>query len=623
MAVDLIVGVAAIFQYAAAFLALRVLRITGRDPAWLLIAAVAFLMAVRRTVVLYHSLSHDVVQPPDLAAECVGLGISVLMLVGIARIGPFFLSVLRSKEELRKRSYDLGERVKELNCLYEMARLSQQPDVSLERLIQGTVDLIPPAWPFPDITCARIVLGGQDFATGDFKETPWKLDRDIVVRGKKVGALEVYYREARLGDDEEMFREEQHHLLSAVAGRLGRIIERVRAEEDRDALQEQLHQAHKMEAVGQLAAGVAHDFSNLLTVIRGHADRAGMMLADETRARRELELVQEATHRAADLTRALLTFSRKLPSEKTPVDLCTVVRESERLLRRVLPAVVGLEVEVPSGVPLWVNADQTQVQQVILNLAINARDAMPDGGTLRVALLSTTESDVGDRPEPSGSCGSSVRLVVTDTGVGMPPEVQTHIFEPFYTTKTRGQGTGLGLSIVHGIVQDHGGRIEVRSVVNEGTTFIVVLPCIGSGAVSQPVAPPAITSQGNGELILLAEDDQHVRGIMASTLESLGYEVALAADGPTVLEVSARCDDEIRLLILDADLPGRSGSDCLGELRNRAVDTPAIVITGNVDFDSCELDDKTILLRKPFGMPELASAVSEALGRSSERERQS
>ncbi len=608
MALDVVVGLATVFQYAAAVLALRVLRITGKDPAWLLIAAVAFLMAVRRSVVLYHSLSHDAVQPPDLAAECVGLAISLLMLIGIARIGPFFLAVLRSKEELRKRSEDLAERVRELNCLYEMVRLSQRPDASLDHVIQGTVDLIPPAWRFPQITCARIVLEGRSYVTADFKETAWKLDRDIVVHGERAGVLEVYYRESRAGQEGALFLEEQRRLASAVAGRLGRIIERVRAEEDRRTLHEQLHQAHKMEAIGQLAAGVAHDFSNLLTVIRGHAERADTMWADASRARKELELVQEATHRAADLTRALLTFSRKLPTEKKPLDLRTVVLESERLLRRVLPAAVGLTVDATSGSPIWVNADQTQLHQVILNLAINARDAMPQGGSLRVALLPKAEADPVDAPESPQSNGSTVRLVIADTGVGMPPEVQAHMFEPFYTTKTRGEGTGLGLSIVHGIVQDHGGCIEVQSEIGKGTTFTVVLPRIEACAAPAPVKPGTITSQGNGELILLAEDDQHVRGIIASTLESLGYEVIFAEDGLMVLDAFAQRDDEIQLFILDADLPERSGAECLRDLRGRGVETPAIVITGNVEFDAGELDDLTVLLRKPFGMPELDRA---------------
>lgn len=620
MTVNFVVGLAAVIQYAAAIWALRVLRITGRQMAWMLIAAVAFLQAVRRSMVLYRSLSDDVAHPPDMAAECVALAISVLMLVGVARIGPFFLSILQSREEARKRSVDLRERVRELNCLFGMANLVEQPDVSLEKVIQGTVNLIPPAWRYPERTCARIALEGQVFDTTGFVDTPWKLDRDIVVYGERVGVVEVYYREKTLEDDKELFLKEERSLINAIAGRLGRIIERVRIEEDRVALQEQLHQAHKMEAVGLLAAGVAHDFSNLLTVVRGHTDRAAAVLADQDQARKELELIREATRQATDLTRSLLTFSRKLPTEKRPVDLCTVVQESERLLRRVLPAAVKLEVDVICEPPLWVNADQMQLQQVVLNLAINARDAMPDGGTVRVALSPIAEADADDLAEASESGGPSARLALMDTGVGMPPEVLSRIFEPFYTTKARGQGTGLGLSIVHGVVKDHGGRIEVQSEVGKGTTFTIVLPGIQAVPVREAAAPLTITPQGTGQLILLAEDDRHVRGIIASTLESLGYEVVQSDDGPTALGVFAQYRDVIRLLVLDADLPERSGPDCLRELREAGVKTPAIVITGNVALDSDELDDETILLRKPFGMPELAATVSEAFARGARRE---
>ena len=623
MAVNFVVGVAALFQYAAALLALRVLRITGKDPAWLLIAVVAFLMAVRRSIVLFRSLSHDVTHPPDPAAEWVALAISVFMLVGVSRIGPFFLAVLRSKEELRKRSYDLGERVKELNCLYQMAGLIEQPDVSLEQVIQGTAELIPPAWRYPELACARITLEGQAFATANFKDTPWKLGRDIMVRGKRVGDLEVCYREKPALEDEGLFPREEQHLVKAITERLGRTIERVRAEEDREMLQEQLHQAHKMEAIGLLAAGVAHDFSNLLTVIRGHADRAGAMLADGDGARKEVELIREATHRAADLTRALLTFGRKLPTDKSPIDLRTVVQESERLLHRVLPAAIKLDVDIASEPPLWVNADQTQVHQVILNLAINARDAMPDGGALRVSLSSMAESDVQNLPGTLALGGQLACLVVTDTGAGIPPEFQTRIFEPFYTTKPRGQGTGLGLSIVHGVIREHGGHIEVKSELGKGTTFTVFLPCIPSGEAAQQAAPAMITPTGKGELFLLAEDDQHVLGMIASTLDSLGYKVVLASDGVSVLEMYAQHAEDIRLLILDVDLPEKSGPECVKELRESGLNTPAIMITGSVDFDAATLDDKTILLRKPFGMPELASTVSEALGRDPGQEAQS
>ncbi len=605
---------AALLQYAAAVFALRVLRITGKDAAWLLIAAVAFLMAVHRSVVLYRCVSLDQAYPPDLAAECVGLAISVLMLVGVLRIGPFFLSFLRSKEELRKRSDDLANRVKELNCLYKMADLVGGPKVSLEQVIQGTADLIPPAWQYSELACARITLEGQVITTDNFEETPWKLSHDVVAHGNRVGAVEVCYREKPSEEGERVFPKEERYLLKVIADRLGGMIERVRTEEDKEALQEQLHQAHKMEAVGQLAAGVAHDFSNWNTVIRGHVDRACTVLADRDEARKELALVQEAIQEAADLAWALLTFSRKLPTQKKLVDLCAVVEESERLLRSVLPAAINVEVDVACRAPLWVRGDQTQIHQVILNLAINAHDAMPDGGTLRLVLSSTLESDTGDLVEASASRRSFACLVIADTGLGMPPEIQTRIFEPFYTTKDRNQRTGLGLSTVHGIVRDHGGHIGVRSEVGKGSTFTVLLPCIRSGGIAEPVTATTITRKGNGELILLAEDDQHVRAIIASTLESLGYDVTLADDTSTILEAFARHRNEVRLLILDADIPEESRAECLRKLRETGVMAPAIIVTGDANVDSSRLDNRTVALHKPFGMPELASVVAQALG---------
>jgi hypothetical protein len=196
---NVVVGLAAVVQYAAAILALRVLRITGRDPTWLLIAAVAFLMAIRRSIVLYLSLSHDAAHPPDMLGESVALAISVLMLVGVARIGPFFLSILRSREELRNRSDALARRVKELNCLYGMANLVEQPEISLKQVLQGTVALIPDAWPRPELTCARIELEEQSYGTTNFKETRQCLACDIAARGEPVhgGRAEAHQGDRR------------------------------------------------------------------------------------------------------------------------------------------------------------------------------------------------------------------------------------------------------------------------------------------------------------------------------------------------------------------------------------------------------------------------------------------
>lgn len=614
MIANLVVGLAAVVQYAAAALALRVPRVMRREPAWMFIAAVAFLMAIRRSIVLYRSLSHDTTHPSDLAGESVALAISVLMVVGIARIGPFFLSIVRSRDELQSKTRDLRERVKELDCLFAMADLVNRPGASLEDTLQGAVDLIPSGWQYPEMTCARVLWDRRAFATSHFEETPWKQSCDLVVQGERVGCLEVCYLQEKPPRDEGPFLREERSLINAVAERLGRVIERRQVEKEKTALQKQLHQAQKMEAIGLLAGGVAHDFNNLLTVIRGNAGRVRGTLAADHEAHEALTVMEQAVQQATGVTRSLLTFSRELPVEKKPVDLCAVVEEATRLLRRMIPAAIELEVDIRREPPVWVSADQTQLQQVVLNLAINARDAMPNGGTLRVAVAPASEPGARKPEDSSTSAVLYACLEVADTGVGMLPETRERIFEPFFTTKERGQGTGLGLSVVHGIVEDHHGHIDVQSEVGVGSTFAIVLPCVHPELASEPTTPWPITPQGHGELILLAEDDPHVRGIIALTLQSLGYRVLQAGDGLAVLEMSEQYRQSVRLFILDLDLPKRSGFDCLAEIRGRGMKTPVVVITGNVAAGRGIPESETVLLCKPFAMPELATVVYAALG---------
>ncbi len=387
------------------------------------------------------------------------------------------------------------------------------------------------------------------------------------------------------------------------------ITERKRAEGERAKLQEQLHQAQKMEAVGQLAAGVAHDFTNLLALILGHTEQAKRAVPGRANVHESLGMIEQVGQQATEVAKSLLTFSRNLPSEKRPVDLGALVAESTRLLRHMLPASVELAAETGCDPPLWVHADRAQMQQVILNLIINARDAMPEGGALHVRV----------RPEPvdggrvdAEEAGGQPRLAcieVSDTGVGMPSEVRSRIFEPFFTTKPRGEGTGLGLSIVHGIVVDHGGRVEVRSKVGAGSTFTVVLPCVEAGQLPTG-AKAAPARPGRGGLILLAEHHRLLREIMVSSLRSLDFEVVSAGDGRAALDQYERHRDEIRLIILDAGLRTESGFDPLGPLEESERAVPTVLISDEVGG---ELEDgrdrRVVLLRRPFAMPELCRLV--------------
>jgi CheY-like chemotaxis protein len=280
----------------------------------------------------------------------------------------------------------------------------------------------------------------------------------------------------------------------------------------------------------------------------------------------------------------------------------------------VVTAIVDLQIEAGGDAPLWVRADPTQLQQVLLNLAINARDAMPAGGTLRIRAEDVprdvpTELALGCAP-----ADRYVRLTVQDSGTGIPPEAREHIFEPFFTTKQRGRGTGLGLSIVHGIVQHHGGAVAVDSEPDRGTTVTVYLPRQSEPAADDEHALHPPVPAGRGERILIAEDDVHVREIMVTTLRSLGYSVDGVGDGPAVFNALTSRAGAYRLLVLDVDLPGIDGFTCLQTLRARGIDTPTVVISGNPDLDQAAVQAAhATLLLKPFQMGELGRVAGRAI----------
>ncbi len=545
-------------------------------------------------------------------------GLWILGLVGLAvaarRVRQHIRHRHRAEDALHDRTHALGERVKELRCLYGISGIVEQRGADLDGIVQDIVDSIPSSWQYPEITCARILLEGRSFTTSRFRETAWKQTNDIVVNGEPTGTIEVFHTERRPEMDEGPFLKEERDLINAIAERLGSIIEHNGAEEDREMLREQLHQAQKMEAVGELAGGVAHDFGNLLTAISGYVTQAKGALPADHRAIRALDGVQEAAEQAGGVTKALLTFSCKTTAEKNPVELGSVVERSLRLLRRVLPSSIEVEWDAASESALWVEADDTQLQQVLMNLVINARDAMPDGGTLRISASRLPSEENGLATE-SGSSASNVRLVVSDNGVGMSAEVQDRIFEPFFTTKPKEQGTGLGLAIIHGIVKNHGGYIEVQSESGQGTTMTVVLPAIDEEAVRKTAKSSPAANSGQGEMVLLAEDNRQVRGIVTEALRDSGYRVLQTTDGASLMERYERHRDRIQLLVIDVDLPKESGLECLRRIRADGDRTPAIIITASSTANMEEqLPELTLLLRKPFRMSDLGLLVSRMLG---------
>jgi len=337
-----------------------------------------------------------------------------------------------------------------------------------------------------------------------------------------------------------------------------------RAEEERTKLQEQLYHAQRMEDIGRLTGGVAHDFNNHLTAIIGCSQFILAKLHEDSELRHFADMINSAGEKAAVLTRSLLTFSRKEPPKKKPVDVQLLTCNISRLLRRLIGEDIDLVVEKDRD-PLFVNADSGHIEQVLMNLATNARDAMPDGGTIRITLerrrLDREFMNVNGWGEP----GEYAVISFSDTGVGIPVEDQERIFEPFYTSKDSGNGTGLGLPIVLGIIRQHGGHILLDSAPGRGTTFTLYLPLIGRHHhQDEPGEQPEIP--GGAETVLICEDDESVRRLIRMVLQDAGYEVLEAVDGQEAVEAYQRNRDRIHLVILDVVMPKKNGVAAYGEI---------------------------------------------------------
>jgi two-component system, cell cycle sensor histidine kinase and response regulator CckA len=376
------------------------------------------------------------------------------------------------------------------------------------------------------------------------------------------------------------------------------VSEVVKTQERLEATQEQLAQAMKMEAVGRLAGGVAHDFNNLLTVIAGYAELVSATLNTPDFRVEDLDEIKRAAHRASLLTRQLLAFGRKQVLRPEVLDINVVVREVGRLVSRLIGEDIELVLETTSA-PLPVFGDRSQVEQVLMNLAVNARDAMPTGGR----LIIRTEGNE-----------STVFLIVMDTGIGMTPQLLENIFEPFFTTKEVGKGTGLGLSTAYGIVKQSKGDIKVQSDVNKGTVFTISLPRVCEPHPAE--ARGAAEKRPGGETILLVEDDERVRDLVEQALLRLGYDVLTAADGGGAIDLCQRYQGKISLLITDIVMAQASGPQVYAQV---AALVPGVAVlymsgyTGETILGRGGREEGVSYLQKPFTQATLARRVREVL----------
>jgi signal transduction histidine kinase/CheY-like chemotaxis protein len=393
------------------------------------------------------------------------------------------------------------------------------------------------------------------------------------------------------------------------------ITERKRAEEEKTKLQSQLLQAQKLESVGQLAGGVAHDFNNLLTVINGYGDLLLRKLRKDDPLREQVAEIRQAGEQGAALTKQLLTFSREQILEPKPVDLNDVINQSQSMLQ----TLVGEDVEVETSLSLvlgLVMSDPGRLNQVLMNLAANSRDAMPHGGKFTIRTANVDISEVETAARLGLTPGRFVLLQVSDTGNGIPKEVQGRIFDPFFTTKDRGKGTGLGLATVYGIVRLSGGAISFRSESGRGTTFDVFLPRVQASvqdAAGETSAPESLRGMGT---VLVVDDRPEVRRMAVAALQDSGYQVLEATEGPEALQVAKDYSGPVHLLLTDVIMPHMTGKELAERLKQSRPEIKVLYMSGyaaDVLSSRGSLDPGESYIAKPFSLDSLLAKVREIL----------
>jgi PAS domain S-box-containing protein len=421
-----------------------------------------------------------------------------------------------------------------------------------------------------------------------------------------LGVVEFFSRSIREPDPDLLT------MMVTIGSQIGQFIQRKRVEEALGKSEEQLRQSQKLEAIGQLAGGVAHDFNNLLTVIGGYSSILLGKLPKDSPHLPSIEEIKKASDRASGLTRQLLAFSRKQILQPKVLDLNTVVTDMEKMVRRLIGEDIDL-LSITSPVLGKVKADPGQIEQVLLNLIVNARDAMPKGGKLTIETRNVVHSEEYAQRH-AALPGRYVMLAVSDTGCGMDATVQPHVFEPFFTTKSSGRGTGLGLATVYGIVKQSGGNIWIYSEVGQGSTFKVFLPRIDEAVEPEDVIPESIPR--GTEMILLVEDEEQVRTILKRILEDQGYHVLVASNGDEALSISQDVELDIKLMITDVVMPQMSGRELAQRLLTIRPSLPVLFMSGYTDDAIVRhglLDETLNFIQKPFDSASVARKVREVL----------
>lgn len=506
----------------------------------------------------------------------------------------------------------LRERVKELRCLHQTALLLSNQQQSTPDLLKELVEVLPPAMLYHYRSVARIRYEDEEYRSGNWQDTAIAIRADIVHKDRKVGWIEAGYPLTHYPEPHHklIFLDEETEMLQALALQIGQTLD------NRDATR-RLAQSQRMEAIGQLTGGIAHDFNNLLTVILGNTEMLTEVLEHHPEAARFINMIATAADRGAQLTNRLLAFARRQALEPRPVMIDRLMTDIEPLLRSTLTG--NIAIDLCSTPNLWqADIDPVQLETALLNLTINARDAMPEGGRITIEAANASLDSAWVLQNEDIAAGDYVMIAVTDTGTGMAAEICSRAFEPFFTTKKDGKGSGLGLSMVYGFVKQSGGQAKIYSEPGEGTTVRLYLP--RAQATGSPAEERArSTTQRHGhEHILVVEDDELVRNHVIGVLRSFGYHVSSATSGPEAL-ARLREEGPVDLLFTDVIMPGgMNGPELAATARTLYPGLKVLYTSGyteNAIIHHGRLDPGVLLLSKPYRGEELASKIRNALER--------
>jgi PAS domain S-box-containing protein len=558
-------------------------------------------------------LNGDVNHVPELGFEFIGLAGSVIMLAGVILIEPIFISVKRSEEALRESEANLRKShdfIKSILQTIDEAVVVIDPEFRIVTANQAYLNQV-------GMTLENII-GAKCHKTSHHLSCPcYEMGEDCSVRhtymtGQPHTAIHTHLDK----EDNNVYVETKSFPLKDASGNIVSAIEIIIDITEKRKLEEQLRQSQKLEAVGQLAGGIAHDFNNMLTAIMGYGSLLNNSLEKDSPLKTFVDQILASAEKSADLTRQLLAFSRKQIISPRQVNLNDLMRGMDQLLKRVIGEDIELNT-VLSDHDLYVTVDPGQIEQVLMNLFTNARDAMPDGGLLSISTESVNLDEEYGKSHNIEKPGMHALISVTDSGSGMDEKTRQRIFEPFFTTKELGKGTGLGLALVYGIVKQHSGDINVYSEPGKGTTFKIYLPLTGLPA-SEAIVAEESTPEGGTETILVAEDNIEVRVLTRKVLEAFGYKVLEATDGEEAVNKFQENKDRIQLVILDVIMPNKSGKEAGDDIRKIRQDCKVLFMSGytaDVIHQKGILEEKTDFISKPVTPHDLLVKIREILDR--------